>query len=152
MVLDGMVNQDRNLTIRDAGHDEEFSAWLSDLVERHPGSLAEAAHLSDHHLVLSDEIGDWIGGVRYTLRGGVAQLVEIGVAPHERHQGHGFRLLSAFEDRARDLDAHVAEFWSDNLRSEGVLAAMGWHRALQREDYFGHGTWYLFEKRLPASP
>jgi GNAT superfamily N-acetyltransferase len=152
MVLDGMVNQERNLTIRDAGHDEEFAAWLSDLVELHPGALAESVHLTDHHLILADEIGDWIGGVRYTLRGGVAQMVEIGVAPHERHQGHGFRLLAAFEERARERHAHVAEFWADNLRSEGVLAAMGWHRVLQRDGYFGHRTWHLFEKRFPPSP
>lgn len=152
MVLDGTVNQDRNLTIRDAGQDEEFAAWLSDLVELHPGALEGAAHLRDHHLILTDEIGDWIGGVRYTMRGGVAQLVEIGVAPHERHQGHGFRLLAAFEDRARDHQAHLAEFWSDNLRSEGILAAMGWRRILQRDEYFGHRTWYLFAKPLSPSP
>lgn len=152
MVLDGMVNQDRNLTIRDAGEDEEFSAWLSDLVELHPGPGPGEARLSEHHLVLTDEIGDWIGGVRYTLRGGVAQLVEIGVAPHERHQGHGLRLLGAFQDRAAEHQAHLLEFWSDDLRSEGILAAMGWHRVLQRPGYVGRRTWYLFEKRLPAHP
>jgi len=152
MVIDGMVNQDRNLTIRDAGEDEEFAAWLSDLVELHPGPLSADGRLSEHHLVLADEIGDWIGGARYWLRGGVAHLIEIGVAPHERHQGHGFRLLEAFEERAAGLDAHLLEFWSDDLRSEGILAAMGWHRTLQRDQYIGRRTWYLFEKRLTPSP
>jgi len=152
MVLDGMVNQDRNLTIRDAGEDEEFSAWLSDLVELHPGPHPGEGRLTDHHLVLTDEIGDWIGGVRYTLRGGVAHLVEIGVAPHERHQGHGLRLLAAFQDRALEHQAHLLEFWSDDLRSEGILAAMGWHWVFQRAGYVGGRTWYLFEKRLPTHP
>ena len=82
----------------------------------------------------------------------MAHLLEIGVAPHERHQGHGFRLLAAFEDRARELDAHLMEFWSDDLRSEGILAAMGWHRTIQRDRYIGQRTWFLYEKRLTPSP
>ncbi len=152
MMLDGMVNQDRNLTIRDAGQDEEFAAWLSDLVELHPGPHADEGRLVEHHLVLSDEIGDWIGGVHYSVHGGVAHLSEIGVAPHERRQGHGLRLLAAFEERAEEMGAHLLEFWGDDLRTEGLLAAMGWHRRMQREDYIGHRTWYLFEKRLTPSP
>lgn len=152
MVLDGMVNQDRNLTIRDGAQDEEFAAWLSDLVELHPGEHLAEGGLSEHHLVLSDEIGDWIGGARYTLRGGVIHLVDIGVVPRERHQGHALRLLSALEDRAHELDAHLLEFWASDLRAEALLAAMGWHRTLVREHYIGRRTWHLFEKRLTPSP
>lgn len=152
MVLDSMVNQERNLTIRDAGQDEEFSAWLSDLVELHPSRPSDAAPRVEHHLVLSDEIGDWIGGARFWVHGGVGHLDQLGVAPHERHQGHGLRLLGAFEARAIEEQAHLLEFWSDDLRTEGLLAAVGWNRVQQRDDYIGHRTWYLFEKRLPPAP
>lgn len=152
MVMDSMVNQDRNLTIRDAGQDEEFSAWLSDLVEAHPSRAVETGPRVEHHLVLADEIGDWIGGARFWVQGGVGHLEELGVAPHERHQGHGLRLLGAFEERARGDGAHLLEFWSDDRRAEGILGAVGWNRTLQRDDYIGHRTWYLFEKRLPIIP
>jgi GNAT superfamily N-acetyltransferase len=152
MVLDGMVNQDRNLTIRDAGQDEEFSAWLRDLVELHPSATTTGQPRSEHHLVLSDEIGDWIGGARFWVQGGVAKLEELGVAPHERRQGHGLRLLGAFEDRAIDEGARLLEFWTDDLRAEGLLIAMSWSRVLERPDYVGGRTWYLFEKRLPLLP
>lgn len=147
MVLEDMVNSDRQLTIRDAGQDDEFAAWLDDLVELHP-SPRNHGKRSEHYLVLTDEIGDWIGGIRYWLRGGVASLVDVGIAPHERHQGHGFRLLSAFESRAAELGAHLLEFWTDDLRSEAVFLAQGWNRVAARPDYIGGTTWYLFEKRL----
>jgi hypothetical protein len=42
----------------------------------------------------------------------------------------------------------MAEFWTDDQRSEGLLAAMGWRRVFQREDYIGHRGWSLMEKRL----
>ncbi len=152
MVLDGMVNQERNLTIRDAGHDEEFSAWLDDLVEHHPSTGTPASPRSEHHLVLADEIGDWIGGARFWIHGGVAHLEELGVAPHERRQGHGLRLLGAFESRALEAGVHLVEFWTDDLRAEGLLAALGWRRTLQRDNYVGHRVWYLFEKHFPTTP
>ncbi|MDZ4675597.1 MAG: GNAT family N-acetyltransferase [Gemmatimonadota bacterium] len=152
MVLNGMVNQERNLTIRDAGQDEEFSAWLSELVERHPSGATMSAPRIGHHLVLSDEIGDWIGGARFWVHGGVAHLEDLGVVPHERHQGHGLRLLGAFEARAVEEGAHLLEFWTDDLRAEGLLAALGWSRTLQRPDYIGRRPWHLFEKRFPTSP
>lgn len=152
MVLDSMVNHDRNLTIRDAGRDEEFSAWLSDLVELHPSGGAAIAPRVEHHLVLSDEIGDWIGGARFWIHGGVAHLDGLGVAPHERRQGHGLRLLGAFEARAVEEGAHLLEFWTDDLRAAGLLTALGWSQRMEREDYIGHRTWHLFEKSLPPSP
>jgi hypothetical protein len=46
----------------------------------------------------------------------------------------------------------VAEFWTDDQRSEGLLAALGWRRIFQRENYIGHGSWSLMEKRLGADP
>lgn len=151
MVLDGMVNSERHLTIRDAGQDEEFSAWLSDLMTLHPTRPGGVPGREEHYLVMADEIGDWIGGARFWLHGGVGQLIDLGVAPHERHQGHGLRLLGAFEERARDAGAHLLEFWTDDLGAETMLVALGWERGVQRADYLGHRTWYLFEKRL-ASP
>jgi GNAT superfamily N-acetyltransferase len=100
--------------------------------------------------MLSNEIGDWIGGLRYWLRGGVAHLVDVVVLPQERHRGHAHRLLAAFEERAVDGGAHLAEFWTDDERSEGLLAALGWNPIFRRENYIGQQPWALMEKRLRA--
>ncbi|MBA3556327.1 MAG: GNAT family N-acetyltransferase, partial [Gemmatimonadales bacterium] len=104
--------------------------------------------LDERYLILSNEIGDWIGGLRFWLRGGVAHLVDVVVLPRERHQGHAHRLMEAFEVRAVEAGAHVAEFWTDDDRSEGLLGALGWRRILQRENYIGRRSWSLMEKRL----
>lgn len=137
------------LTIREMEQDEDFSAWFSELLdqEEHPGS---AGSLDEHYLILSNEIGDWVGGLRYWLRGGVAHLVDVVVLPQERHKGHAHRLLAAFEERAADGGGHVAEFWTDDQQSEGLLGALGWSRIFQREDYMAHRSWALMEKRLEA--
>jgi N-acetylglutamate synthase-like GNAT family acetyltransferase len=70
------------------------------------------------------------------------------VLPQERHRGHAHRLLSAFEQRAVESGAHLAEFWTDDSRSEGLLAALGWRRIFLREGYIGQRTWSLMEKTL----
>ena len=139
------------LTIREMGQDEDFSAWFSELLEQEEG-INSAGAIDEHYLILSNEIGDWIGGLRYWLRGGVAHLVDVVVLPQERHRGHAPRLLAAFEDRAEEAGGHIAEFWTDDQRSEGLLAALGWHRIFQREDYIGHRPWSLMEKRLGSDP
>lgn len=139
------------LTIREMGQDEDFAAWFSELLEQEDSPTGGAGPLDEHYLILSNEIGDWIGGLRYWLRGGVAHLVDVVVLPQERHRGHAHRLLAAFEERAADAGAHVTEFWTEDQRSEGLLAALGWRRILQREDYIGHGSWALMEKRLAAA-
>jgi GNAT superfamily N-acetyltransferase len=81
----------------------------------------------------------------------VAHLVDVVVLPQERHRGHAHRLLAAFEERAVDGRAHLAEFWTDDERSEGLLAALGWSPILHREDYIGRRGWTLMEKRLSAA-
>lgn len=144
-----MLKEDRQLTIREMDEGEEFASWLSDLADRDDGTQRDDT-IAERHLVLSDEIGDWIGGLRWTLRGGVAQVVEVGVLPRERHQGHAHRLLAAFEERAAEQGAHLFECWTDHLAEEGLLEASGWSRVLRREDYVGGRTWYLLEKRHPS--
>ncbi len=42
----------------------------------------------------------------------------------------------------------MAEFWTDDTRSEGLLGALGWERIFQRENYIGRRTWSLMEKSL----
>ncbi|HSR15767.1 MAG TPA: GNAT family N-acetyltransferase [Gemmatimonadales bacterium] len=138
-----MIESQRDLTIREMREDEEFAAWLADLTGN------EAEPLGDRHLLLADEIGEWIGGLRFLIRGGVAQIVDLGVVPSERRRGHGIRLIQAFEDRARDDGAHLIEFWTDQLGMEPLLAALGWRKVATRRDYIGGRTWYLLEKRLP---
>jgi GNAT superfamily N-acetyltransferase len=137
-----------DLTIREMEQGEEFADWFAELLVREEDETGEPVHSEEHYLVLSNEIGDWIGGLRYSLRGGVAQLLDVVVRPEERHHGHGRRLLSAFENRAKEAGAHLAEFWTDDRRSEALLAHIGWHTILRREHYVGDRTWYLVEKRL----
>ena len=135
------------LTIREMGQDEDFSAWFSELLELEEGLTGSGA-LDEHYLILSNEIGDWVGGLRYWLRGGVAHLVDVVVLPQERHKGHAHRLLAAFEQRAAEAGGHMAEFWTDDDRSEGLLGALGWCRIFHRENYIGQKAWTLMEKRL----
>ncbi|HET9275208.1 MAG TPA: GNAT family N-acetyltransferase [Gemmatimonadales bacterium] len=143
-----MLQDERRLTIRDMDEGEEFAAWLNDLTERFPSGEGDGDAYEERHLVLTDEIGDWIGGLRYAIRGGVAQVLDIGVLPKERHQGHAHRLLAFFEERAAEQGAHLIEFWTDHVAEEGFLEALGWHRVLRRPGYVGGRTWYLLEKRL----
>ncbi|MGH7658647.1 MAG: GNAT family N-acetyltransferase [Gemmatimonadales bacterium] len=135
--------------IRDMEEGEEFAEWLSDLILRDEEETGRAIRSEDRYLVLSNEIGDWIGGLRYALQGGVARLQQLAVRPEERHAGHAHRLLQAFEERAIESGAHLVEFWTDDLRSEGFLTAVGWRRVMERDDYVGHRRWYLMEKPLP---
>jgi GNAT superfamily N-acetyltransferase len=137
------------LTIRDMEQDEDFASWFSDLLEMEE-SRGSGFHLDDRYLVLANEIGDWIGGLRFTLRGGVATLLELAVTPEERHRGHAHRLLGAFEDRAVEAGSHLAEFWTDDTRSEALLAALGWRVVMRRDEYIGHRPWTLMEKPLPV--
>jgi hypothetical protein len=44
--------------------------------------------------------------------------------------------------------AHLAEFWTDDARSEGLLAALGWRRIFVRDGYIGRRPWWLMEKTL----
>jgi GNAT superfamily N-acetyltransferase len=143
-----MLQDERRLTIRDMDEGEEFAAWLNDLTERFPSGEGDGDSYEERHLVLTDEIGDWIGGLRYAIRGGVAQVLDIGVLPKERHQGHAHRLLAFFEERAAEQGAHLVEFWTDHVAEEGFLEALGWHRVLRRPGYVGGRTWYLLEKQL----
>ena len=114
------------LTIREMEQDGDFAAWYSELIEQEEAAAGHNGGPEERYLILSNEIGDWIGGLRYWLRGGVAHLVDVVVLPQERHRGHAHRLLAAFEERAIDGGAHLAEFWTDDDRSEGLLAALGW--------------------------
>lgn len=139
------------LTIREMGQDEDFTAWFSEILAQEQELPGGPPALEEHYLILSNEIGDWIGGLRYWLRGGVAHLVDVAVLPQDRHQGHAHRLLAAFEERAAEAGAHVAEFWTDDARSEGLLAALGWHRLYRRDDYVARRSWSLMEKRLDDS-
>jgi len=136
------------LTIREMEQGEEFADWFDDLTLREEEVTGEPTHLEDHYLILSNEVGDWIGGLRYSLRGGVAHLQDIAVREEERHQGHGHRLLEGFETHAREEGAHLAEFWTDDLQDEPELLAHGWRRVLRRDRYFGGRSWYLLEKPL----
>jgi GNAT superfamily N-acetyltransferase len=139
------------LTIREMDNGEEFAEWFSDLTLREEQETGDSVHLEERFLVLSNEIGDWIGGLRYSLRGGVGHILDIAITPEERHLGHAHLLVEAFETRARESGAHLAEFWTDDLRDEGELILNGWQRVLKRDEYFGGKTWYLMEKRLASA-
>ena len=136
------------LRIREMEGGEEFAEWFSELTLREDEETGEEVHLEEHYLVLTNVIGDWVGGLRYYLRGGVAHILDIAVTPDERHLGHAHSLVAAFEERAREAGAHLAEFWTDDGRAEGELLAIGWRRVVRRDHYIGHRTWYLMEKPL----
>ena len=136
------------LTIREMENGEEFADWFADLTLQEERATGMPTHLEDHYLILSNEVGDWIGGLRYTLRGGVAHLQDIAVREEERHQGHAHRLLEGFEEHASHSGAHLAELWTDDLAGEPELLAHGWRRALRRDNYYAGRTWYLMEKAL----
>ena len=145
-----MVQDDRQLKIREMEEGEEFSAWLRELSDSTDPESTPPEFTEDKHLVLTDEIGDWIGGLRWSLRGGVAEVREVAVVPKERHQGHAHRLLAAFEEHAVEQGAQLLELWTDHETEEGLLTALGWQRALKRDGYIGGRTWYLLEKRLTS--
>ena len=71
------------MTIREIGQDEDFGHWFHELLEREADGPGDTGPADERFLVLSNEIGDWIGGLRFAFRGGVAQLIEItsGLAP-----------------------------------------------------------------------
>jgi ribosomal protein S18 acetylase RimI-like enzyme len=136
------------ITIREMEQDEEFSSWFADLLAEEDAAEGTSSRVEDRYLVLSSEIGDWVGGLRYTMQGGVAHLVEVAVAPAARGQGHAHRLLAAFEERAAANGAHLVEFWTDDLRGDAFLTAIGWRRVMARPGYIGGREWYLMEKSL----
>ncbi len=136
------------LTIREMEQDGDFAQWFAELVADADEAAGWGTPQTDRYLVLTNEIGDWIGGCRYSLRGGVSHLLDVAILPHERHQGYGHQLLAAFEGRSREAGAHLAEFWTDELDSESLLSALGWRRVLRRDDYIGGKTWLLLEKLL----
>ncbi len=136
------------ITIREMEQHEDFSAWYWEHLEETLDAAGASDTVDQHYLILSNEIGDWVGGLRYWLRGGVAHLVDVMVVPEERHRGHAHRLLSAFEERATEAGAHLAEFWTDDLRSETMLGAQGWHCIFRRRNYIGERDWALMEKRF----
>ena len=134
--------------IREMEQDGDFALWFSELLADAGEAEDSDRAAEDRYLVLSNDIGDWIGGLHFTLRGGVAHLEDVAVLPSERHQGHAHRLLAAFEGHAVEAGAHIAEFWTDDLESEALLGALGWRVLLRREGYIGHRTWVLMEKAL----
>ena len=134
--------------IREMDQHEDFAAWYWEHLEEELDAGNSADSVDQHYLILSNEIGDWVGGLRYWLRGGVAHLMDVMVLPSERHRGHAHRLLAAFEERATTSGAHLAEFWTDDLRSEGLLGALGWRCIFRRDNYIGGNNWALMEKHL----
>jgi hypothetical protein len=76
------------ITIREMDQNEDFSAWYWEHLEEELDTADDSDTIDQHYLILSNEIGDWVGGLRYWLRGGVAHLVDVMVLPDQRHRGH----------------------------------------------------------------
>ena len=89
-----------DVQIKSMDQDTEFAAWLTELLERSAHEAGLPTGFEDRYLGLTDELGDWIGGARYYVRGGVAHLLDLAVIPEARQQGHAHRLLAAFQERA----------------------------------------------------
>ena len=132
------------LSIREMEQDEDFADWFDELLARDESVEPSG----DHYLVLTSEIGDWIGGLRYQLRGGVASLVQLAIAPEHREQGYAIKLLDAFDERAESAGAHLLEFWTDDQRAERRMIGRGWSVTMRRAGYIGNRAWALLERRL----
>lgn len=138
------------LIIREMDRGEEFETWFAELVQRQDDASGSHLRYDDHLLVLTNEVGDWVGGVRYYIRGGVAHLLEFAVTEEEEHLGYGLRLLETFEGRAAEAGAHLLEFWTNDLESAAIYTDMGWREVIQRPGYVGGDTWVLMEKPVGA--
>src|SRR5262249_35632375 len=99
-------------------------------------------------LILSNEIGDWVGGLRYWLRGGGAHLVGVVVLPQGRDPGHAHRLVGGFEERGGEAGAPLGRFLADDERSQANPGRRGGRRIFQRDEYIGRRSWSLMEKQL----
>ena len=55
------------LKIREMEQDGDFAGWFSELVAETEEAAGWGNPISDRYLVLSNEIGDWIGGLRFSL-------------------------------------------------------------------------------------
>ncbi len=128
--------------------DQDFAAWLTELLEREAAEAGLPTGFDDHYIGLTSQVGDWVGGLRFYVRGGVAHLLDLAVTTPERGQGHAHRLLAAFEERAALEGAELAEFWTDDDRAEGLLAALGWRLVFRRPNYMHGRAWSLMEKTL----
>lgn len=136
------------LIIREMDRGEEFANWFGDLVERQDAASGSNLRYDDHLLVLTNEVGNWVGGVRYYLRGGVAHLLEFAVVEREEDLGYGIRLLESFEGRAAAAGAHLLEFWTNDLESAAIYEDLGWREVVCRPRYVGGDAWVLMEKVL----
>lgn len=140
------------LTIREMDRGEEFEAWFADLVGKQDADSGSHLQYDHHLLVLTNGVGDWVGGVRYYLRGGVAHLLEFAVVEDEEHLGYGLRLLETFEARATEAGAHLLEFWTNDLESAAIYADLGWRQIVCRPRYVGGDEWVLMEKVINPLP
>jgi hypothetical protein len=138
------------LTIREMERGEEFEGWFEELVGQQDTATGSSLRYEHHLLVLTNEMGDWVGGVRYYLRGGVAHLLEYAVVQHEEHLGYGLRLLESFETRAAEGGAALLEFWTNDLESASIYLDLGWREVVRRPRYVGGDEWVLMEKSLPG--
>jgi GNAT superfamily N-acetyltransferase len=136
------------LKIMSMDRHHDFAEWLNELLEREAELAGTPTGFEDHYIGLTSELGDWVGGLRFYVRGGVAHLLDLAVAESHRNQGHAHRLLEAFEERAQEESADLAEFWTDDERAEAFLAALGWDRVVRRPRYMYGRTWTLMEKPL----
>lgn len=136
------------LTIREMERGEEFEGWFSELVAKQDAATGSSLQYDQHLLVLTNNVGDWVGGVRYHVRGGVAHLLEFAVVECEEHLGYGLRLLETFEARAGESGAHLLEFWTNDLESAAIYEDLGWHKVVCRPRYVGGDEWVLMEKAL----
>ena len=84
--------------------DEDFAAWLTELLEREAEEAGLPTGFDDRYIGLTDAIGDWIGGLRYYVRGGVAHLLDLVVAEAYRKQGHAHRLLARSRSAPRSRE------------------------------------------------
>ena len=109
---------------------QDFAEWLNELLEREAEEAGHPSGFHDHYIGLTSELGDWVGGLRFYVRGGVAHLLDLAVAESHRGQGHAHTMLR----RSRSGRRRRAPTWPSSgpttsapSRSSRRSAGSGWY-------------------------
>jgi [ribosomal protein S18]-alanine N-acetyltransferase len=120
-----------------------------------PGAVAAQLQREDGVACLLSRAGAPLGYAAGWSAGGVGELLRVGVRPDARQQGHGERLLRAWEQAAAARGC--AEAWlelrADNAPALALYRRAGWVETGRRARYYRDGeAAVLMARALGAEP
>jgi GNAT superfamily N-acetyltransferase len=126
---------------------EETQSFFANAWRPHDDRVGVHWDGGEHHL------GAWIGNAlvgaaAFGVAGGVGELRQILVAVDHAGAGIGARLLTAFEDRCRELGCHKLRLETAEYQARGFYEKYGFAVVHVLEDDRFHRTWYVMAKRL----